>query len=429
MTHSLPPSSKPAILFLNRSYWPDAEATGQLLTELCEDLANSFDVSVVVGQPNQNPSNIPFRKRGRETKNAVTIQRVWNSRLRKSSFLGRAINLVTYLITSSVRSLFLRRPDVVVVETDPPLLCFLGLVLRRRYACKLVVYLQDVYPDVALKLGKLPDGFLYRQLKLWMHRAYRRADRVIVLSEDMRQLLLESGVREDRIAIVPNWVDTSLVRPIKEGNAFRERHKLLNKYVVMYSGNLGLSQRLEHFLEAARLLADVDEIRFVLVGDGATKEALLERASHLALENVLFLGYQAKSDLADSLSAADLHFIVLDPTIAGCLMPSKMYGILASGTPMLAAAPATSELARIVADQAVGFVVDFGDPGAIAERIEWAYRNRAALDQMGQRARQLAVEQYDRKCITRRFGDELHRLVRPSSPAGTLERVEGMTGE
>lgn len=411
--------SRPVVLFLNRSYWPDAEATGQLLTELCEDLGTAFDISVVVGQPNQNPSNALFRRRGLEIRNGVRIYRVWNSRLRKSSLSGRAVNLLTYLTTSFWRSLFLRRPDVVVVETDPPLLCFLGLLLRWRYRCRLVVYLQDVYPDVALKLGKLPDGVLYRLLRRWMHGAYRRADHVIVLSEDMRDLLLSSGVAPDRIAIVPNWVDTDLIHPVKDQNAFRERHGLAGRFVVMYSGNLGLSQRLEHFLEAARLLADVDQIRFVLVGDGATKDALVERARELDLSNVLFLGYQAKSELAESLSAADLHFIVLDPAVAGCLMPSKMYGILASGTPMVAAASTSSELARIIAGCDVGFVVDFGDPGALAERIEWAYRNPSVLQAMGRRSRQLAVDRYDRKYITRRFGEELTRLASQTECAQT----------
>ena len=273
------------------------------------------------------------------------------------------------------------------------------------------MYLQDVYPDVALKLGKLRNGISYRIIRRLMHSAYRRADRIIVLSEDMRDMLLAIGVSPEHISIIPNWVDTNLVYPVKKQNVFRERNKVGNDFVVMYSGNLGLSQRLEHFLDAALLLLPEKSIRFFLVGDGATKAELLARAEKLGLTNVTFLDYQPKSELAISLSAADLHFVVLDPTIAGCLMPSKIYGILASGTPMLASTIDQCELARLVREGDVGYVVAFGDPEAIAERIHWSATHREDLMEMGERARQLAVEQYDRSYITRTFGELLLALT------------------
>jgi hypothetical protein len=118
------------VLFINRSYWPDAEASGQLLTELCEDLAGPFDVTVLAGQPNQNPDQVVFRRRGWETRNGVHIRRVRHSQFPKRFFLGRLINLVTFLLGASLAALIIRRPDIVVVETDPPLLCLLGAFLR-----------------------------------------------------------------------------------------------------------------------------------------------------------------------------------------------------------------------------------------------------------------------------------------------------------
>ena len=413
--HSMTPGqeseNRRRVLFLNRSYWPDAEATGQLLTELCEDLAEVFDVAVVCGQPNKNPDNAQFRRNGMEMHGGVEIHRVFNLQLPKASFVGRLINFISYMTTSCIRAMFVRRPDVVIVETDPPLLCFLGVLLRWRFRSKLIMYLQDVYPDVALKLGKLRNGVPYRILRRLMHSAYRRADRIVVLSEDMRDMLLAIGVLPERISIIPNWVDTHLVHPVKKHNAFREKYELGNDFVVMYSGNLGMSQRLEHFLEAARLLQQEKKIRFLLVGDGATKAELVAQATQQGLQNVTFLDYQPKSELAISLSAADLHFVVLDPTIAGCLMPSKIYGILASGTPMLASTIDHCELARLVREGDVGYVVAFGDPEAIAERIHWSATHRDELAEMGERARQLAVEQYDRSYITRTFGELLLSLT------------------
>ncbi len=123
--------SRPRVLFLNRSYWPDAEATGQLLTELCEDLAASFDVTVIAGQPNQNPSGAGFRKSGWQDHGGVRIRRVWHTRFAKSFLPARLLNLVTYLFAALLAAVFVPRPDVIVAETDPPLLCLVALLLRR----------------------------------------------------------------------------------------------------------------------------------------------------------------------------------------------------------------------------------------------------------------------------------------------------------
>ena len=143
----------------------DEPEFGQLLTELCEDLADSFDVSVVAGQPNQNPTKAKFRSVGVEVRNRVRIMRVWNSRWPKSRLWGRALNLMSYLLAASLAAVRLPRQDIVVVETDPPLLCLLGAVLKRWWRAKFVVYLQDIYPDVAIALGKIPDGRVARRLR------------------------------------------------------------------------------------------------------------------------------------------------------------------------------------------------------------------------------------------------------------------------
>ena len=146
-----------------------------------------------------------------------------------------------------------------------------------------------------------------------MFKIYRAADQVIVLSRDMRERVIESGVAPERVACIPNWVDTQQVRPIKRGNPFRERHKLDGTFVVMYSGNLGLCQRLEDVIAAAGCLRDRSAMLFLLVGGGALESKLKKQVLDLGLSNVRFLPYQPKAKLAESLSAADLHLVPLDP--------------------------------------------------------------------------------------------------------------------
>ncbi len=400
----------PHVLFLNRSYWPDAEATGQLLTELCEDLASSFDVTILAGQPNQNPRGVPFRSSGWEVHQGVKIRRVRHTRFPKSFLPGRVLNLLTYLAAAMWAALFLPRPDLIVCETDPPLLCLIAALLRRWHGAKLVIYLQDIYPDIAVALGKIRDGRLTGWIRRLMFGIYRRADRVVVLSRDMRDLLLTAGVPAERIECIPNWVDTERLVPDKQSNAFRQTHGLDGQFIVMYSGNLGLCQRLEDTLAAADRLRRRSDIVFLLVGDGASKRRLEESARQMNLPNVRFLPYQPKERLSESLSAADLQLVPLDPRIASCLMPSKLYGILASGTPLLAVAPEHCELADITRQAGVGMVVPPDCPEALADAILWGAEHPEDLEAMGYAARRLAEDCFDRRRITAQFSAMLTQV-------------------
>jgi glycosyltransferase involved in cell wall biosynthesis len=404
-------AARPRVLVLNRSYWPDAEATGQLLTELCEDLAADLDLTVVAGQPNQNPAGVTCRTWGKDRHNAVNIWRVPHVKFGKRSLWGRAVNMLNFLAGAAAAAMAAARPDVVVVETDPFLLPLLGRLLKWRHRCRLVVYLQDIYPDVAVALGKVRDSWFTRALRRCLFSVYRRADRVVVLGDDMRELLTDGGVPAAKISVLPNWADAARIVPIKNGNAFRAREGLERRFVVMYSGNMGLCQNLDDVLEAARILGDRHEVVFVLIGDGASKPRLEDFARRHALGNVRFLPYQPLSELAHSLSAADVHLVPLDSRVTGCLVPSKLYGILAAGVPALVVADQRSEASRVVARSGAGKVVAPGSPARLAEAIQWCADHPAELREMGFVARRLAEQEYDRKLITGRFGDLLREVI------------------
>jgi glycosyltransferase involved in cell wall biosynthesis len=418
------PGASTKVLFINRSYWPDAEATGQLLTELCEDLAATFSVTVIAGQPNSNPSGESYRRRGVETRHGVRVQRVWHTRFAKRFLPGRIVNYLSFLWGAFWAAVWTMRPDVIVVETDPPLLCLIGWFLHRVRGSKLVVYLQDIHPDVGVALGKLPNGPLTRLLRGLMARTYRAADRVVVLSRDMKRRIIEWGISEERVECIPNWVDTRAVKPVKVLNHFREDHNLEGKFVVMYSGNLGLCQRLDDVIDAADRLRDRADLLFLLVGEGTLKPKLIEQVARRGLTNVRFLSYQPKARLAESLSAADVHLVPLDPLVAACLMPSKFYGVLASGTPMIAIGPADCELAELTNRHKVGVVCSPGHFDDLAESIEHLVSRPLELGKMGLRARRLAEDQFDRRHAIARFArvlDDTLGITAPDThPALTL---------
>lgn len=387
------------------------------MTELCEDLAPEFEVTVIAGQPNHNPDQGDFVRHGWQQRRGVAIRRVRHTRFSKTGLLGRAVNMLSYLTAAALAGLTLRRQAMIVVETDPPLLCLLGALLRLRHRARLVVYLQDIYPDVAVALQKLRPGVFTWLLRRLFFAIYRSADRVVVLSRDMRALLIAGGVAAERIVCIPNWVDTRSVYPRKVDNPLRAEQALDDRFVVMYSGNMGLSQRLEVVLDAAAELQDVPEIVLLMIGDGASRARLEALAREQRLSNVRFLPYRPKSELAASLSAADLHLVMLDPALTQLLMPSKIYGVLAAGVASLVIADPGSELAEMTQLHATGLVVPPGDAAALASAVRWAAAHGDELAAMGLRARKLAETQYDRRRATAAFAEVLEKLKKPASQA------------
>ena len=394
------PVSQTRVLFLNRSFWPDREATGQFLTELCDDLSRDHEVTIVAG-PSRERGSAGFRLWSHEQRGKVSIVRTWGTGFSKSNLLGRLVNLGTYYLLAAVVALRLPRPDVIVAETDPPLLGALAAVLKRRWGCRLIYNVRDLYPDIAEATGGVRNPLLLGLLRRANDYAYKRSDLIVTLGHDMAERIVNKGVPADKVVVVPDWVDCGRIRPI-ESNPLRRSFG--EKFVVMYSGNIGLSQQLEAVLEAADRLRDDERILFAMIGEGARKKWLEERARAMGLPNVIFMPYQPLENLAESLSAADLHLIPLVPGAAGCLVPSKIYGILAAGRPFIAMMEDSAEVAQIAREDAVGFVVRPGDVDGLIGAIREAVDVPERLKQMGMRARRLAELRFDRIKVTGRFG-------------------------
>ena len=408
------------VLLLNRSYWPDGEATGQLLTELAEDLAGRYEVTVIVGRPNANPSGETYRSIGTQMRHGVRVVRVPHTRLPKHPLICRAINFITFLFMAVVRGVLMRRQHVIVLESDPFLLALFGGLLRWRHRAKLVIYLQDIHPDLGVAIGRLKVNPLVKYLRSALRRAYRTADRLIVPSNDMRRTLIAGGASESACQTIPNWIDTDQVRPTDAPNGFRVREGIApSQFVVMYSGNFGATQQIEYLLDAAERLRDKTDLLFALVGGGSAERGLRARAGDRQLANVKFFPYQPKERLGESLSAADVHLISVHPRALDYLMPSKLYGIMAAGRPILAAIRPESELAEFIVNEDIGMVIPPNNAEALALAIEQARMAAGRLAEQGQRARRLAEREYDRRIVTGRFASMIEELInfRESRPA------------
>ena len=392
------------LLFFNRSFHPDVEATGQLLSELCQDLSNDHEVTVVAGRPynmERFRSWLPIK---RERWGRVTILRAYNPRLDKRVFAGRVLNLLSYFCFSFLAGFFAKRPDVVIAETDPPVLGLVGLFFARLYRAKFVFYLQDLYPDIGIALGKLKNPLLIRALEMSTQRILNGADHVVVLGDDMRDRVVAKGYRHpERIQVIPNWVDARQIRPHTGTNSFRQQHGLDGCFLVMFSGNMGLSQGLERVLEVASELAADDRVQFVFVGEGAAKANLMEHARTRHLTNTLFVPYQPKESLSMSLSAADIHLVPLQQGVAGLIVPSKVYGIMAVGRPFIAAIEEDSHPAQIIREHRCGVRVAPDSPAELKRALDWALNHPDELREMGERGREAVVKHFDRPISVGKF--------------------------
>lgn len=414
------------LLFLNRSYYPDVEATGQLLTELCSDLAAMHDVRVIAGQPNFVQTATRWAFVSVERHLGVEILRVRNIRFTKASLVGRALGLISYLLIAFWAGLTSSRPQTIIVETDPPFLGLLGAILKWWHRCPFIYYLQDLYPEVGLAMGKLRPGTLTALLRWATQVGLRRADQIIVLGEDMRRKVLDRGILPARITIIPNWADTAHVRPQREGNRLRAQWEAAGRFVVAYSGNIGLSQNLEQVLVAARQLQG-DPVAFLLIGEGAHKASLQARARDWGLTNVTFLPYQPKERLGESLSAADVHLVPLQKGLAGTIVPSKLYGILAAGVAYIAAVEPDSEVAYVTERHRTGLLIPPDSPEELAKAIRWSLAHREELLMMGRRGRVLAESEFDRRHSVARFQRVLETVSGRSSRLKLVSSGENHT--
>jgi colanic acid biosynthesis glycosyl transferase WcaI len=402
------------ILVLNQYFHPDRSATSQLLTEVSEDLARHHAVWVVTGRPSYDPSEATTSRGlvSRERHGDVRVARVWSTSFPRADMAGRLTNYGTYLLSSVAGALSVARPDVVVALTDPPLVGLIGALtaaVRRR---PFVLVMQDIFPDVAVRVGKLSNPAVISVLRATSRLLFRRADRVVSIGRDMDRRLIELGVPSRKIQTIHDWSDGSLVRPLGGPSALRKERGWSDRFVVMHSGNVGFSQSLDTLVDAAALLRDQEEIIIAIVGDGAARAGLERRVREQKLENVAFLPYQAKSSLSESLGAADLHYVGLKRGLAGFIVPSKVYGILAAGKPFIAAAEADAEPARIARELECGLVVEPDDAQALAEAI--LRIRKEPLGQMGRRGRAVFEERFDRPVAT----DAYRRLLEQVAERG-----------
>lgn len=392
------------------------------MTELASELqALGHSVTVITTTPHYNVEP--------EARERQPLRRRWGRLLYQSEYQGikvyhafipvkgsrvaaRLLDYALFHTISTAAGLTMVNDYDVIFTPSPPLTIGLSAWLMGLIRGVPFIYnVQEIYPDVAVSLGVLRNQQMIRTLEYLERFIYARSKAVVVISEWFRRRLLAKGVPAGKITVIPNFVDTEFMQPGGRDNSFSAVHGLENKFVVLYAGNIGLTQGLETILVAARKLTHLSNLRFLIVGDGARRTWLEEQLARNNVSNVILLPYQPRSVVPQVYASSDLCLVPLKQGTAQETFPSKIYTIMAASRPVIVSADPESELTWVVEKANCGWAVPPDDPGALAAAIENVYHHKDELQQIGRNGREYVVAHHSRRPVALQYHKLFEQVV------------------
>jgi colanic acid biosynthesis glycosyl transferase WcaI len=400
-------------------------ATGQYLTQLAVCLTErGHNVTVITSDRGYDDPSVRFP--ARETWKNIEILRIPSLSLGKRSKWRRALNFASFLTICSLRLLFLKRSDVVVGLTSPPLISFLGALFVRLKGGRFCFWVMDLNPDEAIAAGWLKDGSAAASvLQRVLLYSLRHSDKIIVLDRFMKDRILSKGINERQVVVIPPWSHEDTIQFDSEGReAFRTRCGIRDKFVVMYSGNHSPCHPLDTLLQAARATRTEQNVSFYFVGGGSEQAKVRRFAADHQLQNITCLPYQPLDQLGASLSAADLHVVAMGNEFVGIVHPSKVYNILAVGAPILYIGPSSSHVTDIARESPNRFfIAEHGDVSAVVDGIKRAVdtspsraNDKATWESIARFSKQELIPQF----VTLLESSDLSQAILPEVASGEV---------
>ena len=413
------------IIIANRFYFPDESATSRMVTSLARSLVRQGTSVHVVASDAHHDS--PRREPAEAVEDGVTVHRVRSTALGRHRIWRRAFDYLTFHLGAArrVRALA-ERGDVVIACTDPPLLSVSLLAALWHRDAVMVNWLHDLFPEAAIQLGVVRSGVVAKMLVRLRNLSVRAARTSVAPMPRMATFLIDSGIPADRLEVIRHWSDGREIHPVAtETNALRRDWHLDGNFVVGYSGNFGRVHEFGTILDAAERLRDTPGILFLFIGSGHRRDWFEGEVHRRGLSNVIMKPLQPRARLAESLGAADVHLISLLPHLETCSVPSKLYGILAAGRPVLFVGDREGEVAAVVHDGECGASVAVGDAAALAAHILAMAGDETGRRRMGEAARRLFDTEYAEAAGVANWCRLLRRLgVREALPAGRPEGAD-----
>lgn len=393
---------KKHLLVYAHYFYPDVASTGQLLTEVCESLTDDFNVTVICVVPSYTGKIKDEYKNNRfyyENHKGMNLIRVRVPEFNKGSKFSRIKNIVVYFLNSVLATFKVKNVDVIFTISQPPVLGgMLGRIGKSIKKCKFIYNIQDFNPEQVEAVGYFKNKLILNVAKVLDNGNIKKADKILLVGTDQFETL-ENRKREfkEKGILINNWTDDKNIYPLEENSKdildLKRKYKLDNKFIVMYSGNLGLYYDLENIIKIAKNFQEYKDLAFVFAGEGAIKTKLENYKKKNNLENVYFLPYQPKDKLNISLNMADIHFVVNSKGIKGVSVPSKLYGVMAAGKPVLGVLEEGTEARIIIEKSNCGICTEPGNYKEIIDIIKKVYNNEKILEEYGINSRKY-LEQY-----------------------------------
>ncbi len=338
---------------------------------------------------------------------------VWHVKLpmKGNRVWARAVDFLRFHVLSLAASLSVIGPQDVVIATSPPLtIGVVSWLLGLRWRSPSVYKVAEVYPDLAIRQGVVRGKFLIGMMRWLEQLVYSRNAMIVPIADQFGDVIRDRGVPNRKLLMIPDFVDTELYKPLPRDNPFARKHGLLDDFIVLYGGNVGLVQDWESVLYAAEKLTGYP-IKFVIVGDGARWEWLSGEIKERGLENVRLLGYQAKELMPQINASCDIGIIPMTRAGAQDGFPSKIYSNLASAKPVIVSANPDSGMAAIVRRAGCGRVIPPEDRQACADAVLSAFRERESLSAEGERGRRFVLKDYSKEAIARKYDALIQKLT------------------
>ncbi|MFB0534685.1 MAG: glycosyltransferase family 4 protein [Anaerolineae bacterium] len=403
------------ILFILPHFTPDLGPLAPIYHALGEDLIErGHEATVVTAFPYYGEGEIWGEYKGKvfgiEEVDGMRVIRTYVYVAPKGKLLGRSLSYLTFHLLATVASLFLAGRHDAIVAPSPSIQIGLPLYLTSLlFGTPFIYNVQDLYPHVGVEAGVFKNKWLVGALKRLEGMLLGRARYVVVIADNFGRELVRRGVPPDKIITIPNCVDADFIRPLPRLNGFREKYQLGDKFVVMYAGNVGLSQGLETLLQCAQMFTE-DGILFVIVGEGASLPSLKQRVLEMKLDNVQFIPYQPREDVPFVLAAADISLVLLRSGIASHSVPSKAFSIMASSRPIVAAVDRPSEIADIIGEARCGLLVEPENPEQLAKAISDLYYSESLRDELARNGRHYVERHYSRSVASNKYAQLLERI-------------------
>lgn len=389
---------KPNLWVVSELYYPELTSTGYYLTQIAEGLTDTFEVKALCGQPNYSARGTRASKR--EVRNGVDIFRVSGTTLNKNVIVFRLVNMLTLSLSMFFVSLRkFRKGDRVLVVTNPPASPFVIAIASLIRGAAYTLLIHDNYPEILIAAGKAGGkSVAVRVLGFWNRWLYKHAARIIAVGRDMQELLSRKTQGLDiPISVIPNWAELENVEPRPRAeNPLLNELGILDRFVLLYAGNMGYPNDIETILSAAKTLDREagSRFHFVFLGTGVKRKLIERFIADEEPANVTLLDPRPREEQAVFLNACDAGIVSLVSKMKGVSMPSRTYNILAAGKPIVAITEEGSEVDLVTKDDNVGVCSTPGDVTGLLNALEKLAEDPKRLLTMSDRARHAALDKY-----------------------------------